>query len=102
MSEITFEPQQKSALVDKLQRYFEDELSTELGQFDAEFLLDFISKEMGGTFYNQGIRDARAVFEARVQSIDEDLYAIEKPDWVRLEWSFSFKIKLSCICYHLV
>jgi uncharacterized protein (DUF2164 family) len=42
--------------------------------------LDFISKEMGGTFYNQGIRDARAVFEARVQSIDEDLYAIEKSE----------------------
>lgn len=80
MSEITFEPQLKSVLVGKLQRYLEDELSTELGQFDAEFLLDFISKEMGGTFYNQGIRDARAVFEARVQSIDEDLYAIEKPE----------------------
>ncbi|BCO19036.1 hypothetical protein KUC3_18930 [Alteromonas sp. KC3] len=78
MSDITFSSEEKSALVDKLQRYFNNELGVELGQFDGEFLLEFIAKEMGGVFYNCGLRDARAVFEARLESIDEDLYAIEK------------------------
>lgn len=78
MSEISFSNKEKAALVEKLQHYFDSELGVELGQFDGEFLLEFIAKEMGGVFYNSGLRDARAVFEARLESIDEDLYAIEK------------------------
>ena len=65
-------------MVNKLQHYFESELAQELEQFDAEFLLDFFSKEMGAYFYNQGLYDARAVFESRIESIDDEIYAIEK------------------------
>lgn len=78
MNEITFNDEDKSTLVEKLQSYFDSELGIELGQFDGEFLLEFIAKEMGGVFYNSGVRDARAVLEKRLESIDEDLYAIEK------------------------
>ncbi|QBY05371.1 DUF2164 domain-containing protein [Thalassotalea sp. HSM 43] len=78
MSDIEFTSDEKQAMVDKLQRYFETELDQDLGQFDAEFLIDFISKEMGGYYYNRGLHDARVIFEERVQSIDDDLYAIEK------------------------
>lgn len=78
MNEITFNEEDKSTLVEKLQSYFDSELGVELGQFDGEFLLEFIAKEMGGVFYNSGVRDARAVLEKRLESIDEDLYAIEK------------------------
>ena len=78
MSDIEFTSQEKAAMVDKLQAYFEGELEVELGQFDAEFLLDFIAKELGAYYYNRGLHDARAIFEERVQSIDDDIYAIEK------------------------
>lgn len=78
MSEITFSRDEKEVLISKLQRYFEDELGTTLGQFDGDFLLDFISKEMGASFYNKGVNDARAVVTSRLQVIDEELYAIEK------------------------
>ncbi|MBT3136015.1 DUF2164 domain-containing protein [Alteromonas sp. ALT199] len=78
MSEITFSRDEKEVLISKLQRYFEDELGTTLGQFDGDFLLDFISKEMGASFYNKGVNDARAVVTSRLQLIDEELYAIEK------------------------
>jgi uncharacterized protein (DUF2164 family) len=78
MSEITFSRDEKEVLISKLQRYFEDELGTSLGQFDGDFLLDFISKEMGASFYNKGVNDARAVVTSRLQVIDEELYAIEK------------------------
>lgn len=78
MSDIEFTSQEKAAMVDKLQAYFEGELDVELGQFDAEFLLDFIAKELGAHYYNRGLHDARAIFEERVQSIDDDIYAIEK------------------------
>ena len=77
MTKIKFSNQDKTTLINKLQSYFEDELDHELEQFDAEFLLDFFSKECGAYYYNQGLKDARAVFEARIETIDADLYAIE-------------------------
>lgn len=78
MSEIKFAPHDKEAMVSKLQKYFEHELDQDLAQFDAEFLLDFFAKEIGGYYYNRGLHDARSIFEARVQTIDDDIYAIEK------------------------
>ncbi|GFD70481.1 DUF2164 domain-containing protein [Alteromonas sp. KUL106] len=78
MSEIAFTREEKVALVAKLQRYFDDELNVDLGQFDGEFLLDFIGKEIGASFYNKGVDDARTVVASRLQVIDEELYAIEK------------------------
>ena len=39
---------------------------------------DKLSKEMGASFYNKGVNDARAVVASRLQVIDEELYAIEK------------------------
>ena len=78
MSDIQFSKQQKESMVVKLQAWFERELDQELGQFDAEFLLDFFSEEMGAHYYNRGLQDARVVLEERLQSIDDDLYAIEK------------------------
>ena len=78
MSKIEFSSTELASITSKLQSYFERELEQDLGQFDAEFLVDFISNEIGGYFYNKGLHDARAIFESRVESIDEDIYAIEK------------------------
>jgi len=54
MSKIEFPAQQKEQLIQKLQKYMSKELDVELGQFDADFLLDFISKEMGGHLLQSG------------------------------------------------
>ncbi|NVK24348.1 MAG: DUF2164 domain-containing protein [Gammaproteobacteria bacterium] len=78
MDDIKFDPQQTEQIVTKLQRYFSTELDLELEQFDAEFLLQFIGKELGAYFYNKGLQDARAIFENRLETIDEDIYAAEK------------------------
>lgn len=78
MREIIFNTDEKANLIEKLQRYVDRELGIELGQFDGDFLLDFISREMGPHFYNQGVRDARVVFDSRLETIDEDLYGILK------------------------
>lgn len=78
MSDIAFTREEKEVLVAKLRQYFDDELGIEPGQFDGDFLLDFISKEMGASFYNKGVSDARTVVASRLQVIDEELYAIEK------------------------
>jgi uncharacterized protein (DUF2164 family) len=79
MSEIEFSKAEKDLIVQKIQAYLMDELDVEIGQFDAEFLLDFFSKEVGAYYYNQGLQDARAVINNKLEDIDEAIYEIEKP-----------------------
>ena len=79
MSSITFSSEEKDALVEKLRKYFERELDYELGQFDGEFLLDFISKEMGASYYNRGLYDAQVILQDKMESITEAISEIEKP-----------------------
>ena len=78
MTSITLSEQNKADIIDKLHRYFSDELDRELGQFEAEFLIDFISKELGSVYYNQGLYDAQAILEKRLDSIVEAIAEIEK------------------------
>jgi len=79
VSQITFTEDETSTLVDKIKNYFENELSSEIGQFDAEFLLEFFSKEIGVYHYNKGLRDAQDVFKERVESITDAIYELEVP-----------------------
>jgi uncharacterized protein (DUF2164 family) len=79
MSDIEFSSDEKKALTAKLQDYFRDELDQDLRGFDAEFLLDFISKEIGGFYYNRGLYDAQAVFSSKLDNITDAIYEIEKP-----------------------
>ena len=78
MSKIQFSKQEKETIVKKIQFYFDQELEQELGQFDAEFLLDFFSQEVGGYYYNRGLYDAQAYLEKKIETISEDLYQLEK------------------------
>jgi uncharacterized protein (DUF2164 family) len=79
MSEIKFSSEQKTLLIQKLQQYFSNELEQELAQFDADFLLDFFTKEMGNHFYNQGIYDAQRLLSEKLDYITDEMYQLEKP-----------------------
>jgi len=78
MSNIAFPAQQKEQLIQKLQKYMSAELEIELGQFDADFLLDFISKQMGSHYYNQGLYDAQTVLVDRMDSLTDAIYQLEQ------------------------
>lgn len=79
MNEIEFTAEEKALLVQRLKRYFGDELDQEIGQFDAEFFLDFISKEIGVYYYNRGLSDAQDILNEKVSSISDALYELEMP-----------------------
>lgn len=78
MNEIEFSKDEKEIITKKIQIYFSEELDQKLGQFDAQFLLDFFSEEIGPYFYNRGLYDAQSILEARMESISEAIYEIEK------------------------
>ena len=79
MSEIEFSKGEKEIIVHKIKQYLADKLDVEVGQFDAEFLLNFFAEEVGVYFYNRGLNDAQAVLQSRLESINEAIYEIEKP-----------------------
>ena len=79
MSEIKFNQDEKATLVQKIKLYFSEELDQQIGQFDAEFLIDFISEEMGAYYYNRGVQDAQLALERKVEEITDALYDLEKP-----------------------
>jgi uncharacterized protein (DUF2164 family) len=79
MSDIKFSKSEKEVIVRKIQLYFSEELKQEIGNFDAEFLLDFFAEEVGAYFYNRGLYDAQAILAARLDELSESIYQLEKP-----------------------
>ena len=73
-----FTREEKDAIVAKIQTWFEKELSQDIGQFDAEFLLDFFGDEVGKYFYNQGLNDAQAILLGRMDNIAEAFQNLKK------------------------
>ncbi len=51
---IKLERAQKETLATAIQDYMQDELDVEIGQFDSEFLIDFITEKLGPIYYNKG------------------------------------------------
>lgn len=79
MSDIKFSNEEKEILVQKLKSYFQKELDHEIGQFESEFFLDFISGEIGAFYYNKGLNDAQAIINGKIEDISDALYEIERP-----------------------
>ncbi len=79
MSPIKFTVNEKNLLIDKLQRYFMKELEQELAQFDADFLLDFFTEELGAIYYNRGLYDAQALMSEKLELISEQIVELELP-----------------------
>ncbi|MCW8824852.1 MAG: DUF2164 domain-containing protein [Gammaproteobacteria bacterium] len=79
MSDIKFSKDETDRIVQKIKAYFNDELSQEIGGFDAEFLIDFFSKEIGPHFYNQALSDALTLFSEKADELSYLVQELEKP-----------------------
>mgnify|MGYP006140531267 CR=1 FL=1 len=77
---IQFDKMQKAQLHEALQDYLVDECDTSLGEFEVEFLLDFISEKIGPYYYNQGLKSAQAVLMNRLDTITEAIDEIVKDE----------------------
>ena len=70
----------KEQMVQELQAYCELELDIELGSFQAEFLFDFMVKQLAGSTYNQALKDVEALIYDRMERLNEDVSALAKPE----------------------
>ena len=78
MKPIKFEKDERAAIASKIQRYFVDELDSEIGAIPAELLLNFFTEEIGPFYYNQGLADAQAAMARMVDNIKDESYGLEQ------------------------
>ncbi|GAB2527837.1 DUF2164 domain-containing protein [Microbulbifer agarilyticus] len=79
MEKLKFSEEEKRQIVQKVKIYFTEELDQDIGNFDAEFLIDFFAEEVGAYFYNRGLYDAQALFSKKVDELGESIYELERP-----------------------
>ncbi len=79
MSKIELPKPVREALADRLSGYLKQELDLEVEGFDADFLVGFITETFGPHYYNQGLRDAQAIYRDRLEQIAEAVYEFEQP-----------------------
>lgn len=79
MSEIILPAAERIRVTNALREYLREHFELDPGQFDTEFLLDFIAREFGAVYYNQGLRDAQAHLGRRLDDILVTIDELEQP-----------------------
>ena len=71
----------KARTIGSVQKYFREKLDFEIGNLDAEFLLDFFVAEVGAIAYNHAIRDAQAFLQKQLIDLEAVCYEPEETYW---------------------
>ncbi|WP_435634649.1 DUF2164 domain-containing protein [Pseudomonas solani] len=61
-----------------IKQFMAERFELELGSFEAEEVLDFFAREFAPSFYSKAIFDVQAHLKDRFESIESDLWALEK------------------------
>ena len=75
---LALEPAQEQAAQQTIKRFLEDRFELELGSFEAQEVLDLIALEIAPLYYNKAISDVQTHLKDRFESIESDLWALEK------------------------
>ncbi len=80
MAGIEFDKATRGDLAHMLRDWLKRECDVEIGNLEAEFLLDFVTAKLGPRFYNQGLRDAAAALSKRMDVLAEALEELEQAE----------------------
>ncbi|WP_454254296.1 DUF2164 domain-containing protein [Pseudomonas sp. Marseille-Q8238] len=69
---------QEQAALQVLKRFMEERFELELGSFEVQEVLDLFAREIAPLYYNKAIFDVQAHLKDRFESIESDLWALEK------------------------
>lgn len=76
---LTLTAEQEREVVDKIKRFMQERFELELGSFEAADLLELFTREVAPHYYNRAIFDVQTHLKERFESIESDLWALEKP-----------------------
>jgi uncharacterized protein (DUF2164 family) len=71
--------EQKLSMIERVRTIIEEYTDATLGELGAETVLDELLRELGPYLYNHALQDARAALQQRWTTLEDDLYALEKP-----------------------
>ncbi|WP_312224819.1 DUF2164 domain-containing protein [Stutzerimonas nitrititolerans] len=75
---LTLDAAQERAAQQTIKRFLEDRFELELGSFEAQEVLDLFAREIAPLYYNKAIFDVQTHLKDRFESIESDLWALEK------------------------
>ncbi|MHA7777857.1 DUF2164 domain-containing protein [Roseibium sp. M-1] len=79
MTDLTLDKDARTRLAYEIKRYLDNDLDIDIGNMDAELLVDFLTPALGARFYNLGLKDAQAIFARKAEDLNDEIYALEKP-----------------------
>ncbi|AJY73337.1 DUF2164 domain-containing protein [Paenibacillus beijingensis] len=71
--------EEKSFLISSIMHYYEHERGEPIGELAADGILEFMLSTIGLYGYNKGLEDARRTLAERMQSLEDELYALQQP-----------------------
>jgi uncharacterized protein (DUF2164 family) len=75
---LTLTPEQESEANHKIKRLMQERFDLDLGTFEAAEILELFTREIAPHYYNRAIFDAQALLKERFESVESDLWALEK------------------------
>ena len=75
---LALDSAQEQAAQQILKDFLAERFELELGAFEAQELLDLFARDIAPYFYNKAIFDVQAHLKDRFDSIESDLWALEK------------------------
>jgi len=76
---IRLSDERRDRLTEDMRAVFLEEFDSELSEFQAQRLLDFMIKHLGAPVYNQAIQDARKFIHEKLDDLDGECYEPEPP-----------------------
>jgi uncharacterized protein (DUF2164 family) len=75
---LTLTPEQESEATHKIKRLMLERFELDLGAFEAAEILELFTQEIAPHYYNRAVFDAQALLKERFESLESDLWALEK------------------------
>lgn len=78
---VKLEAETERYLLTSIKRFFAEELDEEIGDLKAMSVLDYFTREVAPSIYNQAIADAQSFFQDKVSDLGGVQYAAEFDYW---------------------
>jgi uncharacterized protein (DUF2164 family) len=72
---LTISDERKTQLIAELRGFYEEEFEEKISSFRAEQLVELFLRKLGPAVYNQGVQDARAHMQSRLDDLEGEVYA---------------------------
>ena len=75
---LTLSVEQEREATNALKRFMEERFELQLGSFEAADILELFAREIAPHYYNRAVFDVQTHLKERFESIESDLWALEK------------------------